>query len=158
MGFNPLKNNFLLLERHGDCCRLLVEDALETNFKSGEFDVGIMQAFLTTITTPEDRLKALKEARRIIKGGLYLAVFMQTWHNKKMREKYELGEKETGERGSFFAYNKKTGEMEYKAHHYSEYELVYLLEESGFKIESFQYEVFTTRSGNIVNGATIWAK
>jgi len=140
--------------------RFEVEDALETSYSESEFTYGIMQAFLTTLSNDEHRKKALAEARRIIspQGGLYLAVFMQTWHNEKMRRKYEKGEKETGEVGSFKAYNKVTGELEYVAHHYSERELVCLLLEAGFCIEEFHYRVFTTRGGNRVNGAVVWAK
>lgn len=142
-----------------DLCKFDVRDALGTGYEDAEYDVGIMQAFMTTLTKPEYRNKALKEARRIINsdGGLYLAVFMQTWHKEKYLIKYEEGESETHELGSFNAYNIKTGEFQYQAHHYSERELVYLLRNSGFKIDSWEYKVFTTRSGNKVNGAVIWA-
>ena len=135
-------------------------DALKTDFKDNYFDHGIMQAFLTTITTVEDRIKVLKEARRIIKpnGGLYLAVFIQTWHIEKYRKKYEKGERETGELGSFYAYDKNTGKLQYMAHHYTERELSYLFKNAGFKIEYFKYEVFTTRSGNKINGAVIYCR
>ena len=141
-------------------CSFQVQDALNTNFDPNSFDHGIMQAFLTTLTTPEHRQNALEEARRIIKptGGLYLAVFIQTWFINKYRIKYEIGEEETNERGSFNVYNKETGEVEYMAHHYSERELSYLLKKTGFKIEEYTYEKFTTRSGNIVNGCVIYAK
>lgn len=163
---NPAGINFAketlknIPEQYKDMIKFEIRDALKTEFPDNSFDAGIMQAFLTTMTTPEDRLAALKETRRIIKpsGGLYIAVFVQTWHTEKYLKKYENGERETGERGSFYAYNKKTGELEYQAHHYSEHEIVYLLKEAGFSIIEFEYKKFTTRSGNKTNGAVIWAR
>jgi hypothetical protein len=83
---------------------------------------------------------------------------MQTWHIDKYMKKYENGEKDTGELGSFYAYDKQTGQLQYMAHHYSERELSYLLKDAGFLIEYFKYEVFTTRSGNKINGAVIYCR
>ena len=71
--------------------------------------------------------------------------------------RYEQGEKDTGELGSFQAVNVETGIVDYVAHHYSEREIVYLLIEAGFEPDQFSYKTFTTRSGNKVNGAVIWA-
>jgi len=149
-----------LPENLKNMCRFEIEDALETSYEDNSFDHGIMQAFMTTITTVEQRQVVLREARRIIKpsGGLYLAVFFQTWHIEKYMTKYEKGEKETGELGSFYAYNNKTGELQYMAHHYTERELTYLLLNAGFIIDHFNYETFTTRSGNKINGAVIYCK
>lgn len=146
-------------EEISNSCRFEVRDALNTNYEDNSFQVGIMQAFMTTLSKPEHRQKALTEARRIISkdGGLYIADFVQTWYSEKMLLKYEKGERETGERGTFNAYDKETGAFQYQAHHYTEHELVYLLRDSGFRIDTFQYHIFTTRSGNRVNGAVIWA-
>ncbi|MBM3238588.1 class I SAM-dependent methyltransferase [Candidatus Poribacteria bacterium] len=139
--------------------RFEVHDALCTQLNTDTFDVGIMQAFLTTLTTPEDRQKAMNEARRIIKrgGSLYLAVFIQTWHSEKYFVRYLKGIEETGEEGSFYVRNKETGQVEYQAHHYTEKEIILLLKNAGFSCSYFNYENFVSRSGNLVNGAVIWA-
>ena len=42
-------------------CKYLKCDALETGLKEKSFDIGIMMAFLTTLTTPKTRLHALRE-------------------------------------------------------------------------------------------------
>ena len=140
-------------------CTFIIDDALHTTFEDAQFDLGIMQAFLTTMTSKDHRIRALQEARRIIapNGGLYLTVFMQTWHNNIYRKRYEKDAKVTGEEGSFNACDKETDEVLYQARHYTEKELVYLLDEAGFAIDHFKYETFTTRTGNEINGAVIWA-
>ena len=127
---------------------------------SASFDAGLLLGPLYHIVEESDRREALGEFHRILKpgGGLYMAVFMQTWYNSNMRARYEQGEKDTGERGSFLAINSETGRIDYQAKHYSERELVYLIVRAGFTIEHFSYHVFTTRSGNRVNGCVIWVK
>lgn len=141
-------------------CRFELRDALDAGYEDGIFDVGIMQAFMTTLTTPHDRASALREARRILKpdGGLYMAEFMQTWRHPLYYRRYIEGERETGKMGSFFARDLESGEILYQAHHYSERELVDLLLEAGFKIQNWSYERFITRTGNTINGAVIWAE
>ncbi|UTW59051.1 class I SAM-dependent methyltransferase [Kordiimonas sp. SCSIO 12603] len=138
----------------------LCKDATNTELANDQFDLGIMQAFLTTLPSHNIRIQALTEARRLIKsdGGLYLAVFMQTWHSKTYRERYEKGLIETGEEGSFWATDTNTNKKVYQAHHFSEKELIYLLNTTGFEVKSFTYEKFQTRTGNYVNGAVIWAE
>jgi ubiquinone/menaquinone biosynthesis C-methylase UbiE len=139
-------------------CQFHKRDALDTGFRDNEFKAGLMMAVLTTLTNTEDRLKALNEARRMIRsgGGLYLAVFMQSWHNPIYYQRYIEGEKETGEFGSFIGKD-KSGQISFQAHHFSERELVNLLSESGFKIEYWEYMVVETQNGNQVNGAAVWA-
>lgn len=144
-------------EAQRERCRFEKRDALNTGFEDGAFHTGIMQAFMTTLTTPIDRIQALKEARRILSGGLYLAVFMQTWRLPQYYERYLDGERETGKVGSFYARDTESGEILYQAHHYSERELVDLLREAGWSIDYWSYEQFMSRTGNPVNGAVIWA-
>lgn len=146
-------------ESQQEKCCFQVRDALDTGYPESHFDVGIMQAFMTTLTTPSDRLAVLREAHRIIKpeGGLYLAEYMQTWWHPKYYKRYIQGEHETGKAGSFFARDPESGEILYQAHHYSERELVDLLLEAGFQVSYWSYERFITRTGNTINGAVIWA-
>lgn len=140
-------------------CRFEIMDALRTEFHNGAFTFGIMQAFLTTLSVPEHRKLALAEARRVIKpdGGLYIADFIQTWHQERYRSRYEKDYKETGELGTFNAYDPDTGALLYRAHHYTEQELVRLLLDAHFQVEHLEYRVFTTRTGNEINGVVIWA-
>jgi hypothetical protein len=64
----------------------------------------------------------------------------------------------TKEEGSFLAYDEKTGEVAYVAHHFTEKELVLLLVENGFEIDFFKRDEFVTRTGNRVNGFVIVGK
>ena len=139
--------------------RFIKCEASNTPLPDNNFDVGIMQALLTTLTTKAKRLACLMEARRIIKlsGGLYLAEFLQSWDVDTYGERYELGIKETGQRGSFIVRNTSTGKAEFEAHHYDENELSGLLDAAGFTIKSFEHQKFTTRSGDEINGVIIWA-
>lgn len=139
-------------------CQFEKRDALQTGFEDQAFDAGIMMAMLTTFTTPETRLQVLREARRIIRrgGGLYISAFMQTWHHPLYYERYLRGEQETGVLGSFFAKD-KSGSIALQAHHFAERELVDLLHEAGFTIEYWEYGKVRTQTGNIINGAAIWA-
>ncbi len=135
----------------------LQADAAALPFANAIFDIAIMQAFLTTITTKEERNIIIREACRILKPGgyLYLADFGQTWHSKIYRERYINDLPLTKEEGSIIAYDKRTGEKAYISHHFTEKELVFLLVENGFEIEFFRNEEFTTRTGNRVNGFVV---
>ncbi|WP_370575608.1 class I SAM-dependent methyltransferase [Methanomethylovorans sp.] len=135
----------------------LQADAAVLPFTNDIFDIAIMQAFLTTITTKEERNIIIREACRILKPGgyLYLADFGQTWHSKIYRERYINDLPLTKEEGSIIAYDKRTGEKAYISHHFTEKELVFLLVENGFEIEFFRNEEFTTRTGNRVNGFVV---
>ncbi len=137
-----------------------VEDAAELPFRAGEFDLAIMQAFLTTIVEKEKRHLIIREACRVLKPGafLYIAEFAQNWHLKLYRERYLRDFPFTKEEGSFLVRNPETGEVEFIAHHFSEKELFFLLLENGFEIDYFKVEEFSTRTGNRVNGFVILAK
>ena len=129
-------------------------DATTLPFAPASFDIAIMQAFLTTIATKEDRARIIREACRVLKPGgyLYLADFGQTWHSRIYRERYINDLPVTKEEGSIIAYDQQTGEVSYIAHHFTEKELVFLLVENGFEIEFFKCDEFVTRTGNRVNG------
>lgn len=135
-------------------------DATELPFRAGEFDLALMQAFLTTIVEKEKRNRVIREAHRVLKPGgfLYIAEFARNWHLKLYRERYLRDFPFTKEEGSFLARNPETGEVEFIAHHFSEKELVFLLLENGFEIDYFRVEKFSTRTGNRVNGFVILAK
>jgi ubiquinone/menaquinone biosynthesis C-methylase UbiE len=129
-------------------------------FPDASFDLAVMQAFLTTITTKEDRAGIIREACRVLEPGghLYLADFGQTWHSKLYRERYISDLPLTQEEGSIIAYDMETGKVAYIAHHFTEKELVLLLVENGFEIEFFRNDEFMTRTGNRVNGFVIVGK
>jgi hypothetical protein len=61
----------------------------------------------------------------------------------------------TKEEGSFLAYDEKTGEVAYTAHHFTDKELVFLLIENGFGVEFLKRDTFVMRMGNRVNGFVI---
>ncbi|WMW21368.1 class I SAM-dependent methyltransferase [Methanolobus mangrovi] len=126
-------------------------------FADATFDVAVMQAFLTTVISKENRARIIREACRVLKpqGHLYIADFGQTWHSKIYRERYINDLAVTKEEGSFLAYDQKTGELAYVAHHFTEKELVFLLIENGFEVEYFKNDEFVTRTGNQVNGFVV---
>lgn len=138
----------------------LQADASALPFANEIFEIAIMQAFLTTITTKDGRSIIIREAWRVLKPGgyLYLADFGQTWHSKLYRERYINDLSLTKEEGSIIAYDQKTGEKAYISHHFTEKELVFLLVENAFEIEFFRNEEFTTRTGNRVNGFVVMGK
>ena len=132
-------------------------DATTLPFADTTFDIAIMQAFLTTITTKEGRASIIRESCRVLKPGghLYLADFGQTWYSKLYRERYINDLPLTKEEGSIIAYDRETGKVAYVAHHFTEKELVFLLVENGFEIEFFKCDEFVTRTDNKVNGFVI---
>ncbi|MDK2832847.1 MAG: hypothetical protein PWQ75_2599 [Methanolobus sp.] len=138
----------------------LKANATSLPFADSVFDVSIMQAFLTTIPSKEDRARIIREVCRVLKseGRLYLADFGQTWHSEIYRERYLRDLPATKEEGSFFAYDQKTGKVAYIAHHFTEKELVLLLLENGFEVEFFKRDTFVTRTGNRVNGFVVVGK
>lgn len=153
----------MLSSKEKECIRtsfFLQADASILPFADETFEIAIMQAFLTTIITKDDRSKIIREACRVLKPGgyLYLADFGQTWHSKLYRERYINDLPITTEEGSIIAYDHKTGEKAYISHHFTEKELVLLLIENGFEIELFRNEEFTTRTGNRVNGFVVVGK
>jgi ubiquinone/menaquinone biosynthesis C-methylase UbiE len=134
--------------------------AVALPFADESFDVVIMQAFLTVVVSKEDRSKIVSEACRVLKpdGHLYIADFGQTWHSQIYRKRYLRDLSVTKEEGSFLAYDEKTGEVAYTAHHFTEKELVFLLIENGFEVEFFKRDTFVTRTGNRVNGFVVVGK
>ncbi|WP_342304102.1 class I SAM-dependent methyltransferase [Methanolobus sp. ZRKC5] len=128
-------------------------------FPDASFDVAVMQAFLTTVVSKDDRARIIREACRVLKpqGHLYIADFGQTWHSKIYRERYINDLPVTKEEGSIVAYDEVTGEVAYIAHHFTEKELVLLLIENGFEVEYFKNDEFVTRTGKRVNGFIIVA-
>ena len=133
--------------------------ALASPFRDSSFNGIIMQAFLTTLPEVYDRRKALDEAFRLLKpnGLVYAAVFGQTWENPVYRKRYEQGMAQGLEKGSFEAVNPETGAFEYRARHFTKEELFNLFNQAGFNILSHQTEIFTTRTGNKINGHVIIA-
>lgn len=143
-----------------DKAHFRVGDATDLPYMEDKFDVVIMHGLLTIIVDKSDRNKIIQEAYRVLKpeGHLYIVDFGQTWHSDIYRERYLKDFPLTKEEGSFLAYNKDTGEIEYIAHHYTEKELIFLLVNNRFKIDYFETKEFISRSGNKVNGFVIISK
>ncbi len=134
--------------------------AVDLPFADESFDIVILQALLTILVSKNDRIRVIREAYRVLRPGayLYIADFAQTWHSKLYRERYLRDLPVTEEEGSFLAYDEKTGEVAYTAHHFTEKELVFLLIGNGFEVEFFKKDTFVTRTGNRVNGFVIIGK
>ncbi len=135
-----------------------VADAIHLPYQNSVFYFAIAQAFLTTIITTKERLRVIKEINRILKKNaiLYIADFEQNYHLPMYKKRYEDGIRKGYENGTFEVTNKRTGELEYLAHHYTKKELYKLTREGGFsKIEYYGSKIFTTRSGNKINGCVM---
>ncbi len=125
-------------------------DAAALPFGEGRFDAAVLHAVLTTLPTPESRRAVLAEARRLGCRLLCLADFLRNWDLPYYRARYEAGQAETGERGSFVV--REAGEVLYVAHHFSLAELTGLLGQAGYAVAFADTPVVTTRSGKRVRG------
>ncbi|MCA8993260.1 MAG: class I SAM-dependent methyltransferase [Planctomycetaceae bacterium] len=63
------------------------------NIESAAFDAVLMQAFLTTLATPEERTTAISESFRVLKlgGKLFMVEFLQNWNSSNYRDRYIRG-------------------------------------------------------------------
>jgi hypothetical protein len=121
-----------------------------------------MQALLTVVPVPNDRVRVMSEAHRLLlpRGKLYIAEFGQTWHIPKYRERYISGYKETGYESTFQVADEQDGSIAYYAHHFSIREIVELLLQTGFTILQLRYEFpgFQTRTGHVIDGMIVIAQ
>ena len=125
-------------------------------FGDKTFEAACMQAVMTTLDSPNIRRGVLREARRIVSGRLFISDFLLTPEDPYYNGRYERGLRETGEYGSFFV--REGGRTLYTAHHYAPEELVSLLEDCGFTVESVLRGKVRTRSGNVINGVQVAAR
>lgn len=146
---------------YGNKVKFETADAMYLPYPDESFDACIVQAFLTTIISPNDRKKVLNEANRILKenGVLYLADFAQNWENPHYSKRYMRDYPITGEMGTFAVKDESdpNGKEMFKAHHYTREELLELLEGS-FCVKNFHETIFTTFNGNRTKGYIIIAK
>lgn len=119
------------------------------------FDVGILQAVLTTIPDPGQRLAVLREARRTVTRMLCLGDFLRNDDLPYYRARYQAGLAETGEPGSFVV--REGGRALYQAHHFTLEELTGLLGQAGFTAGRVLTPIVRTRSGNLVRGVSLAA-
>lgn len=144
-------------------CKLdfITANALDLPYNNLTFDACIIQAFLTTITSPEDRIKVIDEASRILveHGLLYLADFGQNWNDPMYTERYLTDYRVTGENGTFIVTEdgKLGGKELFLAHHYTLVELKQLINKQ-FHIETIQETSFQTFHGNKTLGYIIVAR
>jgi ubiquinone/menaquinone biosynthesis C-methylase UbiE len=140
----------------------IVGDIRHLPFANESFDFGILQAVLTIIPSPYERVLALSEAHRLLspRGRLYISDFGQTWDSPIYRERYIAGAKETGYEATFSVVDRENYIPPYYAHHFSVQELTDLVTNAGFKVlmEKTNRLGFRTRSGNVVNGIIVVAQ
>ena len=147
-------------ENHGRKVKFDQANAMDLPYTDESFDACIIQAFLTTIISPLDRIKVLSEAHRVLKknGILYLADFGLNWKNLHYREMYRRDYISTMELGTFIVKenSKAHGEDMFTVHHYTRKELIDLVK--NFTIENFHETVFTTFHGNKTKGYIVIAR
>ena len=100
---NTARESAKLCENNAGRVKFDTANAMELPYADGSFDACIIQAFLTTIISPKDRIKVLSEANRVLKknGILYLADFGLNWKNLHYREMYQRDYISTMEMGTF---------------------------------------------------------
>jgi ubiquinone/menaquinone biosynthesis C-methylase UbiE len=149
-----------LCENRGGKVKFNKANAMDLPYLDGSFDACIIQAFLTTINAPLDRIKVLSEAHRVLKknGILYLADFGLNWKNLHYREIYRRDYISTMELGTFIVKedSKALGEDLFTVHHYTRKELIDLVKD--FTVENFHETVFTTFHGNRTKGYIVIAR
>lgn len=144
---NALETN----KKYPEKLDFITANAMKLPYNNHSFDACIMQAFLTTIISPEARKTVINEASRILvdNGILYLADFGQNWKDPHYRDRYLGDYPVTNENGTFMVTEdgKPGGRELFLVHHYSDEELKQLLEKK-FQIETIQETTFTTFHGN----------
>jgi ubiquinone/menaquinone biosynthesis C-methylase UbiE len=142
--------------------KFVVADAAKLPFGDSCFDLAIMQALLTVIVVPENRILSLKEAFRVLKSGghLYIADFAQTRRIAKYLDRYKSAISKTGYEGTFPVYGNATGRPEYFAHHFTADELRELCKAAGFDVLLVETKTstFATYSGNMIDGLVLILK
>lgn len=146
-------------DTNGFAPRLLVASAESTTMDSHSMSFVLMQGVLTVLHPSTERAATLKEMRRVLapNGLLLISDFSQAWHNEIYRRRYEDGEQQFRDTGTFSARVAGRPEFEYLAHHFSERELTSLIRDCGFQIVQFRYRKQTTQSGNLLYGFEIVA-
>ena len=136
-----------------------VGDASAPPYADSSFDGVFMQAVLTTITDLAARRRTMLEIARMLRrpGRLYMGVFGLTPEQPAYRARYREGLKKGHPEGTFEVKDPEPGRLLYLARHYTRDEIESLLEEAGFGIMHYQAEVFTTRTGNRINGHVVVA-
>ena len=138
----------------------ITADALNLPYKDSSFDACIMQAFLTTMVSPEARKNVVSEASRILAQGgiLYLADFGQNWKNPLYKERYLRDYSSTGEKGTFLVTDdgKEGGKELFLVHHYTQKELKQLIKNE-FNLKLILETTFKTFHGNTTLGYIIIA-
>ena len=154
---NAIKTN----AKYPEKLHFRIADALNLPYKANIFDACILQAFLTTITSPEARTKVIEEASRVLVPGgiLYLADFGQNWKNPLYKERYLRDYASTGEKGTFFVTEDgaEHGKELFLVHHYTLKELKQLVQ-TRFNLEIIRKTSFKTFHGNDTLGYILLAK
>lgn len=131
--------------------RFVQGSMLDLPFKDQEFDVVFMVASLHHLISEEERLKALTEARRVLKsGGKFYMTVMGLWLPKyrhlffsKREGKQTLPEelkKQIKWNDVFLPWTKESSKIIFRYYHaFTLRELSKLIKASGFQIESFSY-------------------
>jgi ubiquinone/menaquinone biosynthesis C-methylase UbiE len=149
-----------LYGNNGGYVKFDTANAMDLPYLDESFDACIVQAFLTTIISPIDRIKVLSEAYRVLKknGILYIADFGLNWKNLHYREMYRRDYVTTMELGTFIVKDdlRVSDNDLFTVHHYTRKELIDLV--SDFSVENFYETIFTTFHGNRTKGYIIIAR
>ncbi|MEA3557886.1 MAG: class I SAM-dependent methyltransferase [Candidatus Thermoplasmatota archaeon] len=142
-------------KKRGSKVEFLEADGRNLPFEDSVFDACIMNAYMTMLDTRDSRIMGFLEGFRVLKEGgyLYLAEFLQTWDDPIYRERYEKHEHITGEKGTFIATidGSIEGEEIYRAHHYTEGEIMSLINSRYHSLIEKRTR-FTTYHGNEIDG------
>ena len=143
-----------------DGLRFLAADVLNSSTLEEKFDVINMSAFLTCVIPKASRELAVQNCTKHLtqRGLLVVSDFLQSWHLPQYRQRYERGELETGDRGSFLATDPASHASLYYAHHFSELEIYGMLGKAGLALLTFRKTQFISANRNCLDGFVLTAK
>jgi len=144
----------------GSGVEFMTADGRSLPLKDGSFDACVMNAYMTMMTDPDSRRRSVSEACRILVGGgyLYVADFLRNPELPEYRKRYREHQDLTGEEGTFIVYESGEGSRElYRAHHYTEEELLGYLE-GLFRVLIQRKTRFRSYHGNELDGIIILAR
>jgi SAM-dependent methyltransferase len=129
------------------------DELLLKNYKE-QFDLINMKALLSCIYGIKERINLLQNLKKnLIKDGkLVIIDFLQNSENDIYSKRYSQYKELTKEYGTFRVNNNDSNGVLYYSHHFSFKELEFILNYCEFKIDSYEENIFYTRSGNKITG------
>lgn len=145
--------------RHEQKAAFVTGNANELPFEENSFSLAVAQAFLTVIPTEAERTRVFRQVREILRPGghFYIGDFLRRPVANRYIDRYKMGEELTRHPGTF-PVQAHDGTIAYLAHHFTEEELVTILNIHEFDLVSHEMLETKTYSGQEIMGISIVAQ